>query len=383
MSWTIHLKSSSHFFLVVLLSIIAVHVEAQSSYEDSSIMIQSGTTTLDDCTEKIEQLQEDHKQKQELLLSDMSDISRTTQRFKLFSVLIVFFVLIFVSLLLYNAIKNKKLSKELVVEKTETIERQREQLKSRNYDLETGLRYARRIQEAVLPLEEDIRKEFEDAMVLFRPKNQVGGDFYWHARSGGFNIISVLDCTGHGIAGGYMALMGNDLLNQIIQDPTITDPAQALTYMNLKLVKSFAKINDAEKIIDGMEVGICAINEETLKMEYAGAYRHLYLIRNGNLEVVTGDTQEIGTDRGLRKQFTLQERQLQKGDLIFLHTDGFVNQFGGPDGKKFKYKRFQNLLLEIANLPLHEQRDQLNEAFEAWKGLGEQLDDICVVGIRI
>ena len=318
------------------------------------------------------------------LLRDKAEAEeKESKQTKIVSSIVVFFIIILAALIFYNSYKVKEEALIEIEKKSKLILEQEEKLKSRNFDLEQGLFYAKRIQEAILPLEEDIVGDFNDAFILFKPKNEVGGDFYWSSTIANHQIISVIDCTGHGIAGGYMALMANDLLNEIVRDKSVNDVAMALTHMNLKLVKSFTKINDNEQIIDGMEVALCAINKDTLELSYAGAYRHLYLMRNGILEVINGDNQMIGNDSGLRKQFTLQTKQLQKGDILYLHTDGYVNQFGGPESKKFKYKQLQQLLVENYNKPLLDQKEILLQKHIDWKGSHEQIDDICIVGLKI
>lgn len=270
-------------------------------------------------------------------------------------------------------------------EKNEIIEMQ-------NNDIKASLTYAQRIQHAILPPNEKIEKVFEDYFIFYEPKDIISGDFYWFSsvrttpeegESEEIIVIAAVDCTGHGVPGALMSIMGNAILNQSLTQKGVNSPAEALGFLNGQLVKNLNSIND------GMDVCFCAINRRTLALQYAGANNPLYIIRNGELIEFKADKKAIGADHSdaEQKTFTNNHFQLQPGDAIYMFSDGYADQFGGPEsfrgGKKFKYNRFKSLLLESQDKSMAEQRKILIENYNAWKGELEQVDDILILGLKI
>jgi len=251
---------------------------------------------------------------------------------------------------------------------------------------------------------------------LFKPKDIVSGDFYWATeisttKEGEDNeklvVFSVADCTGHGVPGAFMSLIGLKIFNQSIKEPTVNSPAEALNFLNTEVYNTVNRHSDEEHIIrDGMDVALCAINYNTLQLTFAGANNPVYIIRechsdpveesiNSKVTIfrqaqddtkclieIKGDKQPIGSYEA-QDPFSDKVYQLEKGDLVYIFSDGYADQFGGEKGKKLKYKPFKEMLIANANKPMEEQHQLLNDFFENWKGKSEQLDDVCVIGVKI
>lgn len=279
-----------------------------------------------------------------------------------------------------------------VKERTEELEIQKEQVLEKNKEIIDSINYAKRLQDALIPPIEVIQNTTKDVFVLFQPKDIVSGDFYWITEmTTSYNdrpnskrlLFTAADCTGHGVPGAFISIIGLNIFNQTLKEKTVNDPAQALDFLNKQVYNTVNKHKDSDDIIrDGMDLAICSIDMDTLKLEFAGAKNPLYIIRNNELIELKGDKQPIGFSENVTP-FTLQNFQLEKGDMIYASTDGYADQFGGPRGKKFKYKPFKDLLIEISQEQPEKQREILAAKFSEWQGDLEQLDDVCVIGIRM
>ncbi len=286
-------------------------------------------------------------------------------------------------------LQNEMLSAK-VKERTEALEEQKEQLSKKNKEVIDSINYAKRLQNALMPSIDAVKKIVPNSFVLFKPKDIVSGDFYWIKESkttykdrenSSVIIMSVADCTGHGVPGAFMSIIGLNIFNQTLKEKSVNTPAQALDYLNSQMYNTVNK-HKTNVIRDGMDLAFCAIDKDSLELSFSGAKNGLYIVRNSNLIELKGDKQPIGYSEHA-KAFTLQTFQLEKGDMIYASTDGYADQFGGERGKKFKYKPFKELLINIATKNVAEQKEILNTTFINWKGNLEQLDDICIVGIRI
>ena len=278
---------------------------------------------------------------------------------------------------------------ELVKERTSEIERQSEIISEKNKEIIDSINYARRIQFALLTPEEVLTEKIPNMFILYKPKDIVGGDFYWHESlehpngSGIWDYFCVADCTGHGIPGAFMSLIGIKILNQAVKLGNIFDPAGYLGYLNVQIYEALNKYSPADDLVaDGMDAVMFAVNRKTQQMLFAGANNPLYLVRNGEAQRIKGDKKAIGA-HARSAEFTNHQIQLQQGDMIYGITDGFAHQFGGDEGKKMKLHRMQALLLDAAQLNLKEQKSFLDTSFKAWQLHFEQVDDICVMGMRI
>ncbi len=286
-------------------------------------------------------------------------------------------------------LQNEMLSSK-VKERTEELEEQKEQLSEKNREVLDSINYAKRLQDALIPSIEKVKEIVPDSFVLFRPKDIVSGDFYWikeskttfeNQENSEVIIMSVADCTGHGVPGAFMSIIGLNIFNQTLKEKSVNTPAQALDYLNAQMYNTVNKNRDSV-IRDGMDLAFCTIDKNSLKLTFSGAKNGVYIIRNAELIELKGDKQPIGYSEHA-KAFSLQTFQLERGDMVYASTDGYADQFGGERGKKFKYKPFKELLINVSTKEVSIQKEILETTFSNWKGGLEQLDDVCIVGIRI
>ena len=275
------------------------------------------------------------------------------------------------------------------------------EIESKHREVIDSVNYAKRIQEAILPSLKEISECFPDSFVLFKPKNIVSGDFYWFSHKDGKKIIASIDCTGHGVPGAFMSVIGNTLLNQIVNEKGITDPAEILVLLNKGVNQSLHQTKTGSESRDGMDAAICCfefpdppigftqdihVDEAVagvVKLYYAGANRSLYHIKNNLLEETKADKFPIGgLEYNELKKFTTHTFQLEKNDSIYISTDGFADQFGKKN-KKLKTTKFKEILLSIQDKSMQEQNSYLDSFIENWRENMEQTDDILVIGIRV
>lgn len=271
-----------------------------------------------------------------------------------------------------------------VVRQKEEIQKQSEQIAELYEQVKDSILYAKRIQEAILPSWEEINESLNESMVLFRPKDIVSGDFYWFSEKQDRSIIAAADCTGHGVPGALMSMIGSSLLNEIVNEKEITSPAEILLALKHGVIKALNKhpsVNGQTK--DGMDIALCSIDKKNNIIHYAGANNPLWLVRDGEIIDYRADRQPIGIyGDNQDTPYTNHAVQVQKGDTAYIFSDGYADQFGGPNGKKFKYSQFKKLLIQIQGMNMQEQRDILNTTIESWMGEEEQIDDILIVGMR-
>lgn len=269
-----------------------------------------------------------------------------------------------------------------VVQQKEEIERQKERVTELYKDLTDSINYAKRLQQAILPTQETILEMFPKSFVLYRPRDIVSGDFYWFKTAGKKKMVAAVDCTGHGVPGAFMSLVGHNVLNQVTK--VFTRPSQILDNLNRLAAEALrTEIDGQIELNDGMDVALVVIDEETRVLEFAGACNPAYIIRKGEFVQLRPDKFAIGSFEHGQKKYTNHKFQLEEGDMVYIFSDGYADQFGGPKGKKFLKKRFRELLLEISGLPEKEQHTRLNETLLTWKRSLDQVDDILVIGLRI
>lgn len=250
-------------------------------------------------------------------------------------------------------------------------------------EMEDSIRYAGSLQRSILPNEQLFRNAFEDAFVLFRPKDIVSGDFYWFADYGDDLYFAVGDCTGHGVPGAMVNIAGNTLLKQIIKMEGVSDPAEIIAHLDSELVALFNDNLTAGQTLDGMDIVFCKFNLKQMKGWYCGAGRPLVRVRDGELLEFKKGLHAVGLDIFGHKEFTTHEFELQAGDLFYLFSDGYTDQFGGENVKKFNRKRFRSLLQSVSDLRMEQQKKELKLTLQNWMGHHEQIDDVCVMGIKV
>ncbi len=272
--------------------------------------------------------------------------------------------------------------KDAEIQKNLAVQR-KEELEERQIEITDSIRYAKRIQMAIMPKVKQIQRDFPDSFVLFLPKDIVSGDFYWYHRIGDKFFIAAVDCTGHGVPGAFMSIVGNYLLNSIIIHNGVTDPAEILKQLNRK-IKIALKSDDRAQTSDGMDISVAVIDKNEHSLAYSGALRPMFLFNQGNFIEAKGDKIPITSSiSGVSiSSFRTRDYDFNEGDMFYLFSDGIIDQFGGEKGKKFLTKRFKQLLFDINTLPMKEQKEHIKKALDDWKGAGEQVDDILVMGIR-
>ncbi|TCO04053.1 two-component regulator propeller domain-containing protein [Natronoflexus pectinivorans] len=310
----------------------------------------------------------------------------TNYAYAFYLLMIIFLIQMIIN---YRIRHYKKVNRSLTEKNVDKIrlEQQREALTRINQNLTDSINYATRIQSAMIPSEKVFRSVFPQSFIYFRPRDLVSGDFYWMHKDGHKLYVAVVDCTGHGVPGAFMSIIGMDLLKNIITGKKIDSPAQVLKQLSLELDATLRK-NDqslfgSETIKDGMDMGLCVIDTQKREIEFAGAVNGLYLIRNNELLTYKGDRFAIGRfNEGNIPEYTSKRIELMEDDIIYLFTDGYVDQFGGAEKKKFKYRRFRHLLLNIHKLHPDDQKAILHQKFEEWRNGEDQVDDILIVGLK-
>lgn len=252
-----------------------------------------------------------------------------------------------------------------------------------NKDLIDSINYAQRIQQAMLPDKTMMDKVFTNGFVLYKPKHIVSGDFYWVNECNGLLYIAVLDCTGHGVPGALLTMLGYNAINKAVLEKELTDPTLILDSMNTD-VKIALKQTQYNSVQDSMEAAIVCVDVVNKSIKFSGANIALQLIHNGHSQIITSGKCSVGSIQ--QKVIELphtHELKLNQGDSFYLYSDGYADQFGGPKGKKFKYKQLEELLTKNCHLPLHQLSEMLNQHFEDWKGKLEQVDDVTVLGYKM
>ncbi len=321
----------------------------------------------------------------------------------------LYVIVILASTYSYNSYKTKKLyadkvklekqvasrTRELREEKQkvelinkEVIE-QKATIEHKNLEMTDSIKYAKNIQEALLPAITGLKKDFPESFVLYMPKDIVSGDFYWFANRDGKHLFAAADCTGHGVPGAFMSIIGNSLLNEIVGEQHVYQPAEILNNLHVG-VKTALNHNKGEfERRDGMDIALCSFNKENMTLDYAGANRALWIYRKDTTdkaEIIKPDKNPIGGiehDFEVKRQFTNHSIQLQKGDCIYIFSDGYADQFGGDKGKKFMVANLQRTFAEITDKPMEEQYQHLHKVFTTWRGGYEQIDDVLVIGVRV
>jgi serine phosphatase RsbU (regulator of sigma subunit) len=273
-------------------------------------------------------------------------------------------------------------TKELKVQREKIIE-QKNIIEQNSQAVTDSINYASKIQRAVLQPIDFISEWGIDNFIFFKPKDVVSGDFYWGIRSKERIFIATADCTGHGVPGAFMCILGITSLNDIVNKSEIIEPDEVLNQLRDQVIKSLHQSTTAVGVKDGIEIALCALDLHKMNLQYSGAFRPLYLIRDNNLIQIDCDKMPIGIYDDMKTTFINHNIPLQTNDNIYLFTDGFIDQFGGPSKKTFRSKHFRDLLVEISHLPMSEQQEILENKFTEWKGDNNQVDDVLVIGLKL
>jgi tetratricopeptide (TPR) repeat protein len=290
--------------------------------------------------------------------------------------------LVVLSIVILKSLNDKKKANKRITIQKKEIEDKSLKLEEALINITDSVKYAKRIQQALLQSEEHISSNVPPHFILFKPKDIVSGDFYWSYEKDNFMYIAAADCTGHGVPGALMSMLGISFLNSINTVNNILSPAEILDNLRAKVIEDLSQNTKSGASRDGMDISLAKINLVNHEIEWAGANNNLWVISQNEVREYKADRQAINFTENLIP-YTNHKIEAKKDDLIYLFTDGFADQFGGPNGKKIKYKPFKSLLASIANKELNEQKNLLNSFFEDWKGNLEQIDDVCVIGIKV
>ncbi len=316
---------------------------------------------------------------------------KTTVAYILYVVVSAVAFVLFIRIRERNLRIEKRILEEKVRQRTAEIEKQkleimhqRDEIAEQKKNITDSIHYASRIQSALLPSEEILRQYLPEHFILWRPRDIVSGDFYWMTSRGDETVVLAADCTGHGVPGAFMSMLGVAFLNEIINRNNVLKANEILDQMREYVIKSLHQTGKEGESKDGMDMALCIINHTSNKLQFAGAYNSAYLIRNKELTEIKADRMPIGYSLKNDQPFTLNNIDLQEGDQFYIYSDGFSDQFGGDDARKFMSKKFKELLLQSCHLPMEEQKQNLLKAHLQWRGTKyEQIDDILVIGIKI
>lgn len=287
---------------------------------------------------------------------------------------------------------NEKMLEDKVAQRTAEVVQQKAEIELQSKKIEVfykqvtdSIRYAKRIQEAILPPDSFVKKLLPDSFVLYKPKDIVSGDFYWFEQLNGKTLFAAVDCTGHGVPGAFMSIVGYNLLKQIISKHQITQPALILDELSKGVSETLHQRNYEESTSkDGMDITLCSYDSENHEVEFAGAFNPLFIVREGEIFEIKGNKFPVGIFLEKEtKKFTNHKLKVKKGDVLYIFSDGYADQFGGAKGKKFMQSQFRNLLFDIHKKPMPEQHRILNQTIEHWRGNEDQVDDILVIGMRV
>jgi CheY-like chemotaxis protein len=305
-----------------------------------------------------------------------------------FMTIVVVIVLLF-SGLLYKQIKRTQKANKLLALKNDEIQSQKDEIEKQAEKIRASIQYAKRIQTAVLPPQDYIYKLLPDHFVFFQPRDIVSGDFYWLTEKGQKTIVAVADSTGHGVPGAFMSMLGtaflNEIINKIVENRHISElhAGEILTELRNYIMNSLHQKGEANDAKDGMDIVLIIIDHKEQKIQYSGANNPLFVISKGELKTYEPDNMPISFQREMTDRFTTTEFDYMPDDTLYLCTDGYVDQFGGSNGRKFMVKRFRQMLVEINKMSMRKQCDTLHKTIEAWKGNTFQVDDMLVMGIRL
>ena len=286
--------------------------------------------------------------------------------------------------------ENERVLEQKVIARTEEVVKQKEEIELKTKELEIlfkqvtdSIHYAKRIQEAILPPHNFVKEVLPNSFVLFKPKDIVSGDFYWMDKKDDWSYFAAVDCTGHGVPGAFMSIVGYNLLKDILNNTESVEPSIIMDKLNDEVANTLHTNTSEKQTKDGMDMILCALNYKTLELQFSAAFNPLYIIRNGELIQHKADKFPVGMFIGEKQHFTNNIIQLEKGDSIYIFSDGYADQFGGPKGKKFMAGNFRRLLSSVTQLPIDQQKNALDQTIEEWRGNLEQVDDILIIGVVV
>ncbi len=283
----------------------------------------------------------------------------------------------------YRLNKREIIARLQLAESKRILQQQKEIIEENHRDITDSIRYAEKIQHSMLPDPGLLTEMVSESFVFFKPRDIVSGDFYWFHNSGKHVTIATVDCTGHGVPGALMSMLGHSLLSRAVVDNHETDPARILDFMRHGVIQSL-KPNGTDAAAGGMDMSICVINRETSVLSFAGAFNQLVMVRNTEATQISADRMPVGAYQGKdHEPFKTQRVNIEPNDRFYMFSDGITDQFGGPKNRKFGPKQLREFLSQIHHYPMHRQSEMIKHQFNNWKGNEEQIDDIVMIGFRV
>ena len=319
----------------------------------------------------------------------VAEAEKKKQQIVIWSVIGGLFLVIVFAGFVYRSLRITRKQKSIIELQKNEVDKQKEIVEKQKEKIVESITYSQRIQQSILMEESEVQNYLPECFIYFQPKDIVSGDFYWCSKTDDKIIIAAVDCTGHGVPGAFMSMIGNTLLNQIVNEKHITKPSEILHYLNLGVYEALHQKKDGALSDDGMDIALCTIDYKNNEIQYAGQ-NPLYILSDGKIEVIKGDIYSIGgggmiakIHDPLKKVFANHVIPIKKGMSIYLSTDGYMDQFGGSDRKKYGAQRFKDLLSNNLHLNMQQQKELMVSAHAEWKGNTPQIDDVLVIGIRL
>ncbi len=286
----------------------------------------------------------------------------------------------------YRAETKRRQAFEQLEIQADLLEHATELISEKNFQILENINYARRIQDSILIPEHEIRKHLPEAFVYYQPKEIVSGDFYWFSKQGDEYILAAIDCSGHGVPGAFMSLIGYTLLNEIVNEKHITKPDRVLKHLHVGVMAALHNAGSDTSDDDGMDMSLCTINTRLKRFQFAGAKNHLYVLQGDKLKVLKANHHTVGgrpMREDIKVEFTSYDFMYDENTSIYMLSDGYFDQFGGIEDTKFNSKRFKKLLIDNRERPMEEQKEIIRNTLMEWKGTREQVDDILVLGVKL
>lgn len=316
-------------------------------------------------------------------LEEVAEIDKQKRNSVIIAIIIILLIVLVFSTLLFKRFKlTQKQNKIIELQKSE-VEHQKQLIEEHQKEIKDSINYAKRIQSSFLASENEFKNHVKDYFILFKPKDVVSGDFYWAGSNEEYSYYCVADSTGHGIPGAFMSLLNISLLNEALLSKGLTETNELLNFVRKILIIGLKQDKSGQGGNDGMDCTMIRLNNKTKQLQVSGANNPLWIIRDNNLIEIAVDKMPVGRSPKENIPFSSQSIQLIENDVIFMFTDGYADQFGGPKGKKFKYKQLSELLIKNVSKPLNEQAELLTENFTNWMRTLEQVDDVCIIGLKI
>ncbi len=348
-----------------------------------SLINEENVKQLSEMEAKYENEKKSNEIKLQQTIIDKKELENKRQQWVIgFSILLIVSIFL-VLLLIYRQFRVKKKANILLQQQNEEIKAQRDKIARQNKEITDSITYASIIQSAILTPHHLFEEYFPEHFIYYKPKNIVSGDFYWMTRKKDKILVAVADCTGHGVPGAFMSMLGMAFLSEIIGKPELGTSDEILNELKEKIISSLHQKDAETETKDGLDIALCIIDRKQMNLQFTGAFNPLYIISDNNLDIIRGDRIPIGFSFREGTYFTRHDIKIKEGDMIYMFSDGYYDQFGGENRKKFMAKRFIHLLLDISQFSLKKQEEWLDKTLVDWMEDNEQVDDITVVGIKI